>query len=206
MKKKTKRIIFGIFCLVLLSILAMVLYFYIAFSGNPIERFNQQRALIKVYEISYDEDFKVISSSYDYKRNEFSYAISSKIHPEIIFTTTLDEAARIDKYAAAHCTDYVYKIVSEALGKDFEDLQYRVNVSEEYDSPGILERDPTTRLSQNQYIVDLSWDPPVVDPLQVDAILVDMMLHLHQLPYRFRQLFSSRSPSSDLMKNILKIF
>ena len=55
MKKKTKRIIFGIFSLVLLSILAMVLYFYIAFSGNPIERFNQQRALVKVYEISYDE-------------------------------------------------------------------------------------------------------------------------------------------------------
>ena len=131
MKKRTLRIIFGIISLVVLAILVMVLYFYIAFSGNPIERFNQQRALIKVYEISYDEDFKVISSSYDYKRNEFTYTISSKNHPEIIFTTTLDEAGRIDKYAAA-------------------------------------------RLRQNQYIVDLSWDPSVVDPLQIDTILADI--------------------------------
>ena len=178
MKKRTRRIIFGIISLVVLAILVMVLYFYIAFSGNPIEQFSQQRAIITDYEARYDEDFKIISSSYDYKRNEFSYTISSKNHPEIIFTTTLDEAGRIDKYAAARCTDYLYKIVSEAFGKDFEDLQYRVNVSEKYDSPGILERDPTTRLSQNQYIVDLSWDPPVVDPLQVDAILADMTLRI----------------------------
>ena len=135
MKKRTRRIIFGIISLVVLAILVMVLYFYIAFSGNPIERFSQQRAIITDYEARYDEDFKIISSSYDYKRNEFSYTISSKNHPEIIFTTTLDEAGRIDKYAAA-------------------------------------------RLRQNQYIVDLSWDPPVVDPLQVDAILADMTLRI----------------------------
>ena len=178
MKKRTKKIIFGVLSLVILAILAMVLYFYISFSGNPIERFNQQRALIKVYEISYNEDFKVVSSDYNYKRNEYSYSIYSKSNPEITFTTTLDEAGRIDKYAAARCTEYLYKIVSEALGKDFEDLQYRVNVSEEYDSPAILERDPMTRLSQNRYVVDLSWDPSVVDPLQVDAILADMTLRI----------------------------
>ena len=178
MKKKTKRIIFGIFSLVVLSILALALYFYISYSGNPIERFNQQRALIKVYEISYDEDFKVVSSDYNYKRNEFSYSISTKSNSEIIFTTTLDEAGRIDKYAAARCTDYLHKKIFEALGNDFDNLHFRVNIYEEYDSPGILERDPTTRLSQNQYVVDLSWDPPLIDPLQVDAILIDMVLRI----------------------------
>ena len=102
------RIIFGIISLVVLAILVMVLYFYIAFSGNPIERFSQQRAIITDYEARYDEDFKIISSSYDYKRNEFSYTISSKNHPEIIFTTTLDEAGRIDKYAAARLRQNQY--------------------------------------------------------------------------------------------------
>lgn len=64
MKKRTMRIIFGIISLVVLAILVMVLYFYIAFSGNPIERFSQQRSIITDYEARYDEDFKVISSSY----------------------------------------------------------------------------------------------------------------------------------------------
>ena len=76
MKKRTRRIIFGIISLVVLAILVMVLYFYIAFSGNPIEQFSQQRAIITDYEARYDEDFKIISSSYDYKRNEFTYTIS----------------------------------------------------------------------------------------------------------------------------------
>lgn len=174
MKKRSKRIIIGVIGFLLLTVLAFALYFYMTFSGNIIERFSQQRSIIKVYEARYDEDFKIVSSSYDYKRKEFSFRISSQSQPEIIFTSTLDEADRIDRYAAARCTDYLRKVISEAFGKDFDDLQYRVNIFEEYNSPGLLERDVTTRLSQNQYVVDLSWDPPVLDTLQVDTIFNDM--------------------------------
>ena len=174
MKKRSKRIIIGVIGFLLLTVLAFALYFYMTFSGNIIERFSQQRSIIKVYEARYDEDFKIVSSSYDYKRKEFSFRISSQSQPEIIFTSTLDEADRIDRYAAARCTDYLRKVISEAFGNDFDDLQYRVNIFEEYNSPGLLERDVTTRLSQNQYVVDLSWDPPVLDTLQVDTIFNDM--------------------------------
>lgn len=174
MKKRTKRIIFGIIFIVVLLFLAVVLYFYIAFSGNPMERFSQQRAVIRGYEARYGEDFKIIGSSYDYKRTEFSFRISSKSHPEIVFNSTLDDLDRIDRYAEARCIDYLHKIIAEAFGHDFDNLQYRVNIYEDYESPGILERDLMTRLSQNRYVVDLSWDPTVIDPLQVDAIFADM--------------------------------
>lgn len=174
MKKRTKRIIIGVLGFLVLTVLAFTLYFYMAFSGNPIERFSQQRAIIKVYETRYDEDFKIVSSNYDYKRREFSFRISAKSQPEIVFTSTLDEADRIDRYAAARSIDYIRTVISEAFGKDFDDLEYRVNVFEEYNSPGILEPDVTTRLSQNYYVVDLSWDPPLLDSLQVDAIFKDM--------------------------------
>ncbi|NCD09735.1 MAG: hypothetical protein EOL98_09965 [Negativicutes bacterium] len=174
MKKRSKRIIIGVIGFLLLTVLAFAIYFYMAFSGNIIERFSQQRAIIKVYETRYDEDFKIVSSSYGYKRKEFSFRLSSKSKPEIIFTSTLDEADRIDRYAAARSIDYLRKVVSEAFGKDFDDLQYRVNIFEEYNSPDLLERDVTTRLSQNQYVVDLSWDPSVLDTLQIDTIFKDM--------------------------------
>ena len=71
MKKRSKRIIIGVIGFLLLTVLAFALYFYMAFSGNIIERFSQQRAIIKVYETRYDEDFKIVSSSYGYKRKEF---------------------------------------------------------------------------------------------------------------------------------------
>ena len=173
MKKRTKRLV-GVIGFLLFTALAFVFYFYVTFSGNIIERFSQQRAIIKAYETSYDEDFKIVSSSYDYKRKEFSFRISSQSQPEIIFTSTLDEADRIDRYAAARSIDYFRKVISESLGNDFDDLQYKVNIFEEYNSPDLLERDMTTRLSQNQYVVDLSWDPPVLDTLQVDTIFNDM--------------------------------
>ncbi len=173
MKKRTKRLV-GVIGFLLLTALAFVFYFYMTFSGNIIERFSQQRAIIKAYETRYDEDFEIVSSSYGYKRKEFSFRISSKSEPEIVFTSTLDEADSIDRYAAARSIDYFRKVISEAFGNDFDDLQYKVNIFEEYNSPGLLERDVTTRLSQNQYVVDLSWDPPVLDTLQVDTIFNDM--------------------------------
>ena len=160
MKKRTKRLV-GVIGFLLFTALAFVFYFYMTFSGNIIERFSQQRAIIKAYETRYDEDFEIVSSSYGYKRKEFSFRISSKSEPEIVFTSTLDEADSIDRYAAARSIDYFRKVISESLGNDFDDLQYKVNIFEEYNSPDLLERDMTTRLSQNQYVVDLSWDPPV---------------------------------------------
>ncbi|MFA6735575.1 MAG: hypothetical protein WC102_01030 [Saccharofermentanales bacterium] len=46
MKKRTKRLV-GVIGFLLLTALAFVFYFYMTFSGNIIERFSQQRAIIK---------------------------------------------------------------------------------------------------------------------------------------------------------------
>lgn len=122
----------------------------------------------------------MISSSYDYKNNEFSFGISQKSYPEIIFNSTIDELNNIDRNAAAQCTEYLYKIIFEALGNDFDNLQYSINIYEDFESPGILERDPKTHLSQNRFVVDLSQDSPVIDPLQVDTIFADMTLRISE--------------------------
>jgi len=174
MKKRTKRIIFGTLGFLSLTILGFMLYFYIGFSGNPIVGYQQQREIIRIYERMYTEDFVKISSSYDYKRDEYSFNVSSKSHPEIIFTTTLDEANRIDKYAQAQSINYLSRLVSDSLGTDFDQLQYRINVYEKYDSPSRMERDPTTRLRLNYYIVDITWDTATLIPSEVDLILEDM--------------------------------
>lgn len=174
MKKRTKRIIFGTLGFLSLTVLGFMLYFYIGFSGNPIVGYQQQREVIKIYERMHTEDFVKISSSYDYKRDEFSFNVSSKSQPEIIFTTTLDEANRIDKYAQAQSIKYLNKVINDSLGTDFNHLQYRVNVYEEYDSPGIMEHKTITRLSLNYYVIDISWDTSMLDPLEVESLFADM--------------------------------
>lgn len=178
MKQTMKRLIFCILALITVAVAAITVYFYVSMSGNPVDRFRQQRALIQVYETRYQEDFVVVSSRYDVKRKEFSYRLSSTNKPDIEFISTLAETRLIDRYAEAQCINYLYQIISEALGKDFDELNYRVNILEGYDSPGLLEPDRTIRLSQNQYVADISWDPPVLDALQVDAILADMTLRI----------------------------
>lgn len=174
MKKRTKRIIFGTLGFLSLTILGFMLYFYIGFSGNPIVGYQQQREIIRIYERMYTEDFVKISSSYDYKRDEYSFNVSSKSHPEIIFTTTLDEANQIDKYAQAQSIKYLNKVIDDSLGTDFDHLQYRVNVYEDNDSPGLMEHNPITRLNLNHYVVDFSWDTPLLDPLEVESLFAEM--------------------------------
>lgn len=174
MKKQSKRILLGTLGLISIVIIAFVLYFYIGFSGNPFVGYQQQRAVIRIYENKYGEDFTKISSSYDYKRDEFSFRLSSKSHPEIIFETTLNEAERIDRYAQSRSIEYLKKVISDSLGNDFDHLQYRVNVYEEYASPGIMEQDPINRLSQNKYVVDFSWDTTLLDSKQVDVTFSKM--------------------------------
>lgn len=180
MKKKSTLVIFSVLGLIGLAVLAFMISFSFELSGNPLERFRQQREILQFYESRYDEDFKVIRSSYDYKRNEFSFRIASKNHPELFFTSTLDEAETIDKYAAARCIDYLHQIMSEALGDDFADLQHRINIHEKYEPSSKLERDLETRLNQNHYVVDISWDTPTLDPLQVDALFADMTQRISQ--------------------------
>ena len=174
MKKRTKRVIWGTLLLVCLTVFAFILYLYVGFNGNPIEGYRQQMDVIRVYESRYTEEFLKISSSYDYKRNEFSFSLSSKSHPEVIFTTTQEDLNRVDKYAQAQSINYLSRLVSDSLGTDFDQLQYRINVSEKYDSPSKMERDPTTRLRLNYYIVDITWDTATLIPSEVDLILEDM--------------------------------
>lgn len=180
MKKRSKQIILGALGLLALLTLSVVLYFYIALSGNPIEGFLEQRQIIRFYEQKYNEDFNLLRSDYDYKRKEFTFSVASENQPEITFSTTLDETTRIDAYAAARCREYLYKVISDALGSDYDHLMYRVNVYEDYNSPGSLEPDLTKRLSQNQYTMDFSWDVTRLEPLQVDSVLKEMAWRISQ--------------------------
>ena len=175
MKRPLKRIILSILGILAIQVLAFALYFYIALSGNPIEKWREQRAVLNFYESRYDEDFKVIAADYDYKRNEFEFRLTPKNHSDLEFDSTLDETSRIDQYGAARSKAFLYDILSKAFGSDFDNLEFRVNVYESYDSQGIQETDLYSRLGQNEYVVDISWDAPELEPTKIDASFNEMV-------------------------------
>lgn len=174
MKKRSKTIVLGILGLLALIFLSFVLYFYFALSGNPIQQWQERRAIIKFFEGRHDEDFSVVRTDYDYKRSEFEFTLVSKAHPDLEFRTTLNETTRVDKYAERRSEDFLYVTIGEALGSDYEPLAYHVNVHEDYTSPGPLEPDLYKRLSQNDYTIDFSWDASAIDGENVDQILEEM--------------------------------
>ena len=171
MKGTTKRIVLGILGLFLSLALAAALYFYLVFSGNPIERWQAKAAVRKFYEDRYPEEFKVLSWDYDWKRHEFEFVLSPAGQPALEFTATLEATSRLDNYGGARSREYFYTVIDEALGTEFEYLNYRVNVYESYDSPGRMETDLARRLSQNEYVLDFMWDTEKIKEAEIDAVL-----------------------------------
>ena len=171
MKLTTKRIGLGILGIFLSLALAASLYFYIAFSGNPIERWQAKAAVRTFYEDRYSEEFKVLRWDYDWKRHEFEFVLSPAGQPDMEFTATLEETSRIDNYGGARSREYFYTVIDEALGSEFDYLNYRVNVHESYDSPGSMETNLARRLSQNEYVIDFTWDTEKINEPEIDVVL-----------------------------------
>lgn len=171
MKPTTKRIVLGILGILISLALAAAIYGYFTFSGNPIERWQAKAAVRKFYEDRYPEEFKVLSWDYDWKRHEFEFVLSPAGQPALEFTATLEATSRLDNYGGARSREYFYTVIDEALGTEFEYLNYRVNVYESYDSPGRLETDLDRRLSQNEYVLDFTWDTVKIMEAEIDAVL-----------------------------------
>ena len=86
----------------------------------------------------------------------------------------MNETTHVDKYAERWNEDFLYATIGKALGSDYDQLAYHVNVHEDYTSPGLLEPDLYKRLSQNDYTIDFSWDATAIDEENVDQILEEM--------------------------------
>lgn len=169
MKINYKRILIKLLLALIVSIAAFALYFYFQLSGNPIEGWQEKRAVLKIYEERYGEEFEVTDTSYDYKRGEFSFTMHPESEPVISFRTTLDETGRIDSYGSLRAENYIRDLVFESLGSEYEYLEYTCYVYEHYDSRGNMEADLMTRLGMNDYVVDFSWDVEKINSEEIDA-------------------------------------
>lgn len=174
MKKDWKKWTLRFFILILIIVLSISAYFYIGFAGNPFVMWSQQRAVLKIYEARYPESFIVTNTNYDYKRNEYEVKLSPKQNPEVEFTTTLDEAKRIDLYGRIRSINYLRAEINEVLGSNYSDFEYTFNVFEDYNSPGVMETDLKKRLSLNWYTVDFSFDVPVIKKDELDDLFTEI--------------------------------
>ncbi len=175
MNKAWKKWILRLLILIVIIMLSIVAYFYIALSGNPFVMWQQQRSVVKIYEDRYQEPFDVTDSNYDYKRGEYTVEIAPKSNPDYEFNTTLYEASQIDLYAKLRSITYLREQITLALGSDYSDLEYSFNVFEDYKSIGAMETDKMKRLSQNMYTVDFSFD---VESINADN-LNSMFMEIH---------------------------
>ena len=174
MNKAWKKWTLRLLILIVIIILSIVAYFYIALSGNPFVMWQQQRAVVKIYEDRYQEPFDVTDSNYDYKRGEYTVVIAPKSNPEYEFRTTLYEASQIDLYAKLRTITYLREQVILALGSDYSDFEYTFNVFEDYRSTSLMETDMMKRLSQNMYTISFSFDVESIDEEELNLIFMDI--------------------------------
>jgi len=175
MKTNWKKIL--LFALGVLT--AIILYFgltlYLALEGNPFERMKERSQVTRIFEETYDKDFKVESSSYSYKRGEFDFTLYPADDPDLTFRTTLDQTRYKDAYGEEISRSYIRSIITEALGSDFDYLDYRMNVFENRNSTDVFEPDLYKRLSTNSYTIDFSWDVEKIDSDDIDAVFEDIV-------------------------------
>ena len=175
MRQNWKKILLAFLGVFAVIILSAVLYFHISFSGNPIEKWQERGAVLKHYEDRYDQEFKVEGSSYDYKRNEFTFILYPNENPSLTFRTTLDETNYLDAYSEARSTRKIKNIILEELNSDFDYLNYKMNVSEDSIDEGALEIDIEKRIKMNNYRINFSWDVDRIDSDEVDLIFENII-------------------------------
>lgn len=174
MKKSWKKVVLVFLGVLLAIILSLVIYFYLALEGNPLVRWQERREVLGIFEEVYGQNFTVVSSSYDYKRGEFDFVLYSEENPSITFRTSLDQTMYKDAYGEARSRSFVCELVTEALGSDFDYLDYHMNVFEDYKAEDPFETDLIKRIEMNSYVADFSWDVRKVDAAKVDAILEEL--------------------------------
>ncbi|WP_422485406.1 hypothetical protein [Gudongella sp. DL1XJH-153] len=174
MKRNRKKVLLIVLGVITAIILSIVLYFYIALSGNPIEMWQKRSAVVNLFEDRYNQEFKVERSSYDYKRGEFDFVLYPENDPSLTFRSSLDQARYEDAYGEARSRRYIRNIITESLGADFDYLDYRMSVYEEYLAEDAFETDLVRRIQMNSYVIDFSWDVEKIDSDGIDAVFEDI--------------------------------
>src|SRR5690554_2300428 len=122
---------------------AIVLFFglnlYLALEGSPFEKWQERREVVGIYEEAYGREFVVEESNFDYKRNEFEFTLYPEDDPDMTFRTTLNTMRYKDAYGEVRSRSHIHEIVSEALGSDFDYLDYTMNVFEEHNPTDVIE-------------------------------------------------------------------
>jgi len=161
---------------------AIVLYFginlYLALEGSPFEKWQERREVVRIYEEAYGQEFVVKESNFDYKRNEFEFTLYSEDAPDMTFRTSLNTMAYKDVYGEVRSRSHIQGIVTEALGSDFDYLDFNMNVFEDHNPTEVFEPDLIKRLSINSYTVDFSWDVERIDSEEIDTVFDDIVTRI----------------------------
>ena len=107
-----KKIVWGSF---LVAIIAICLYVFISFFGNPIKKYTVSRELLNKLEEKYDEKFTLVESSYYWKVGTYGGVYQPEKNKNIQFTA--------EKYRTGDFSDYypeetwLYEIEKELIPK-----------------------------------------------------------------------------------------
>ncbi|MED3554096.1 hypothetical protein [Cytobacillus praedii] len=107
-----KKIVWGSF---LVGIIAICIFLFISFFGNPIKKYTVSRELINKLEEKYDEKFTLVKSSYNWKFGTYGGVYQPEKHKNIQFTA--------EKYQTGNFSDYypeeiwLYEMEKELIPK-----------------------------------------------------------------------------------------
>lgn len=156
-------------------VLSFALYFYIALEGNPINKYQERRKIIDIYEKAYETEFKVQGANYDYKRGEFQFVLYPMDDPQMSFETNLAETRYKDAYGEVRGRTLIRRKALDSLRNDFDYLGYNLNVFEDYYGDDIFEPDLTKRLDRSNYVIDFTYDVDVIEANNIDEIMIKII-------------------------------
>ncbi len=174
MKLTKINIILTVLGILVIAIVSVAAYFYVSLSGNPLVMWQQKKAVLRIYEERYEEEFRVTRSHYDYKRYEYSYTLEPAENPGFIFTTSVSEARQRDLYAKLRAEDFIRKNIEEALKDNLDPDVSSINIHEEFDAVNTTESDVLKRLGQNNYVISISMDTDLLTPDALEAAAIEM--------------------------------
>lgn len=171
MRLSATKVIVTIAGVILVCLAAVILYFYIGLSGNPITGWSEKHDCIRHYEQTYGKDFVAYSSNYDYKRRLFEFDIGPADRPEIRIQTTVGDLKTNDGYGTRLAEYSLEQAASRILEQSYGNLNFTINACEANNPSGITETDPDKRLIQNNYSVHVSWKDDAILKESADALV-----------------------------------
>lgn len=179
-----------ILTVVLIFLAAGGLYIINLFSGNPVSKILAQKRCLDYFESTYQEDFTVYRSEYNFKIPAYIFEMGPASQPEVRFDTALYSMGLSDEYggilAAAKLSEDVSLLLAEGDGLRNLEVRAKEDPLTGYggESPDYFETDPTIRVQKNHYILEVSWSETAADYAGVsDAALELERLIESQLPY-----------------------